>query len=124
MRLGWQILEVWSAPKHFPNPEAGTGTEHQTLSCNTSAKYVATVSGDASHPGWGELKFIREILSCIEWFPDPPPPKKKVEKKKEWNFVGAFSLRGELVLSIKLYLFLPFSHSPSRYFADKSKFLF
>ena len=46
----WQILEVGSGSKKILEP--ATGTARQTFSCETSAKYVSPVSGDASQPGW------------------------------------------------------------------------
>ena len=55
----------------------------------------------------------------VPWFPP------NVAKKKEWNFVGAFTLRGKLgFVNQIVYLFLPFSHSPSKCLANKSEVRF
>ena len=90
MRVGWQILEVWSAPKHFPNPEAGTGTQQQTVSCNTSAKYVATVSGDASHLGWWNTNSSEKFAPV--WSGSLIPPKSW--KKERMEFRRCFCSEG------------------------------
>ena len=54
----------------------------------------------------------------MEWFPDPPP---KVEKKKEWNFVGAFALRGELGFVDQIVFIPPLLSLPIKMFCPQKQ---
>ena len=105
-------------PNIFPIQRRAPGTAQQTVSCRTSAKYVPPVPEDASHHGLGG--FVS--LPCAEWFPDSP---QMLPKRKNGILLVLLLWGGNLVLSIKLYIYSSPSLTPlQNVLQTKAKFAF